>query len=111
MDIKKNIKKYLFNSSTKNKILTIKIISILLMENDSYLSDLYLKNNYEHFVNDLKIRNINQLNLILSKKVNHIENIFIEFLFNLIVLLQQNIDNWRPNTSGSDCFANSFTIR
>ena len=92
-----NIFTVLFNlflySSTKNKILTIKIISILLMENDSYLSDLYLKNNYQHFVNDLKIRNINQLNLILSKKVNHIENVFIEFLFNLIVLLQQNIDN------------------
>ena len=56
-------------------------------------------------------RNICLYNLITSKKVNHIENIFIELLFNLILLLQQNIDNSINYLIGTENnFALSFII-
>ena len=101
----------LLYSSTKNKILTLKIISILLMDYDSYIDDLYMKNDYENLKNILKEKNICLYNLITSKKVNHIENIFIELLFNLILLLQQNIENSINYLIGTENnFALSFII-
>ena len=110
-----NIFTVLFNiflySSAKNKILTIKIISLLLIDNDSYINDSYMKKNIENFKNDLAIKNIYLYNLLESKKVNHIENIFVELLFNLILLLQQNIDNSINYLNGTDDnFALSFLI-
>ena len=98
-------------SSTKNKILTLKIISILLMDYDSYIDDSYMKSDYENLKSDLKERNIFLYNLITSKKVNHIENIFIEILFNLALLLQQNIENSINYIIGTENnFALSFII-
>ena len=111
----KNIFTVLFTlflySSTKNKILSIKIISLLLLDNEPYLNDSYMKDSYQNLKTDLKSRNILLYNLILSEKVNHIENIFIEFLFNLILLLQQNIDNSIKYLNGTENnFALSFII-
>ena len=111
----KNIFTVLFNifiySSMKNKILTIKIISILLFDNEPYINDTYLKNDYEHFKSEIKSKNILLHNLIFSSKVSHIENIFIELIFNLILLLQQNIENSINYINGTENnFALSFIL-
>ena len=111
----KNIFSVFFNifiySSMKNKILAIKIISILLFDNELYINDIYIKNDNENFKNEIKTRNVLLYNLINSSKVNHIENIFIELIFNLILLLQQNIDNSINYINGTENnFALSFIL-
>ena len=94
-------------SSTKNKILTLKIISILLIDCEQYINDSYLKTNCENIITDLKERNILLYNLLVSKKVNHIENIFLELLINFILLLQQNIENSIKYINGTE---NNFNL-
>ena len=81
----------LIYSSTKNKIISLKIIELLLI-NNTKLDEVFIKKNIDTFSNELKDNNLLLYNFINSKKVNHIDNIFIEFLFNFILLLQQNID-------------------
>ena len=94
-------------SSMKNKILTIKIISILLLDNEFYINDQYLKSDCENFKNEIKAKNILLYNLLISSKVSHIENIFIELIFNLILLLQQNIENSINYINGTE---NNFAL-
>ena len=111
----KNIFSILFNificSSMKNKILTMKIISILLLDNELYINDEYLKTDYEYFKNEIKQKNILLYNLLISSKVSHIDNIFIELIFNLILLLQQNIENSINYINGTENnFALSFIL-
>jgi len=79
-------------SSTKNKLLVLKIIEIILINNDD-IDKSFLDKNIEEFKNELKEKNNNLYNFIYSKKVIHIENAFVEYLFNFTLLLQQNIDN------------------
>ena len=81
----------LIDSSTKNKIISLKIIELLII-NNTKLDEIFIKKNIETFENELKDKNLLLYNFINSKKVNHVDNIFVEFLFNFILLLQQNID-------------------
>lgn len=79
-------------SSTKNKLLLLKIIDLLLINNDD-IDKTFLDKNIEAFKKELKEKNNNLYNFIYSKKVVHIENAFVEYLFNFALLFQQNIDN------------------
>ena len=92
-----NIFQNLYNifiySSAKNKIITLKIIDLLLFDYSIFLTAPFIQKNIENLLIFLKEKNVGLYNLLISKKVNHIDNILIEFLFNLILLLQQNIDN------------------
>ena len=97
-------------SSSKNKIISLKIIEILLMK-DAKLDELYLKNNIDIFKKDLEEKNLLLYKFIYSNKVNHIDNIFVEFLFNFVLLLQQNIDNiFKYINSTENNMAISLTI-
>ena len=91
----------LCDTSTKNKILTLKIIEILFI-NDTKIDEQGMKNDIESFKNELKMKNIKLYNYINSQKVKHIDNIFIEFLFNFALLLQQNIDNIIKYINGTE---------
>ena len=88
-------------SSTKNKLLVLKIIEILLINNDD-IDKSFLDKNIEDFKNQLKEKNYNLYNFIYSKKVIHIENAFVEYLFNFALLLQQNIDNITVFINGTE---------
>ena len=87
-------------SSSKNKLICLKIIEKLLINNNK-IDELFLVNNYETFKNELN-NNKKLYNFIYSNKGKHIENIFIEFLFNLALLLQQNIDNLIKYINGTE---------
>ena len=88
-------------SSTKNKLLVLKIIEILIINNDD-IDKSFLDKNIEKFKNELKEKNDNLYNFIYSKKVIHIENAFVEYLFNFALLLQQNIDNITNFINGTE---------
>ena len=97
--IKKNYNKIipiLFNilicSSTKNKIISLKIIELLFI-NDTKGDESSVKNIGESFKKELKEKNLLLYNFIYLDKINHIDNAFIEFLFNFSLILQQKIDN------------------
>ena len=82
----------LIYSSTKNKILSIKIIEILFLNEKNY-DETFIKSNAESFNKELKEKNNLLFNFIYAKNIKHIDNVFIEFLFNFSLILQQNIDN------------------
>ena len=88
-------------SSTKNKIITLKIIEILFI-NDKKVDESSMKNNINIFKKDLQEKNIKLYNFIYTNKVKHIDNIFVEYLFNLCLLLQQNIDNIVKYINGTE---------
>jgi hypothetical protein len=77
----------LFYSSMKNKIMSLKIIEIIFF-NDMKNDDL-VKNNINIFEKELKENNRSLYDFMNAHNVKHIDNIFIEFLFNYTLLLQQ----------------------
>ena len=87
-------------SSPKNKIISLKIIEILFI-NDK-LDESFMKKNIEIFKKDLQENNIKLYNFIYTNKVKHIDNIFVEYLFNLSLLFQQNIDNIVKYINGTE---------
>ena len=82
----------LIYSSSKNKILSLKIIEILFL-NEKNSDEDFIKYNIESFTKELKEKNNLLYNFIYSKNIKHTDNIFIDFLFNFSLLLQQNIDH------------------
>ena len=78
-------------SSTKNKIISFKLIELFLYGEET--ENKFLEKNCELFKNILKTSNKTFYNFIYSEDVKHIDNIFIESLFNLALIFQQNIEN------------------